>query len=91
MKHDRIWNETGRRCCYCSLSIDRSEQTLDHVWPKSKGGTMANHNLIPACKMCNVKRGNKTPASSYVHPKFRKYVRKKEKRMGIRNEEGFIT
>jgi 5-methylcytosine-specific restriction endonuclease McrA len=32
--------------------------TVDHVIPRSKGGTDADANLLPACLSCNSRRGN---------------------------------
>jgi hypothetical protein len=34
--------------------------TLDHIIPKSKGGTNIQSNLIGACESCNTKKGSKT-------------------------------
>lgn len=36
-------------CVYCG----RPGRTRDHVIPKSKGGTNAPWNLVPACRDCN--------------------------------------
>jgi len=33
--------------------------TADHIIPKSKGGGSADANLLPACKPCNLLKGNK--------------------------------
>ena len=45
----------GGLCCYC-----RSERatTLDHVKPKSKGGSSLRSNLLPACQTCNHSKGS---------------------------------
>jgi hypothetical protein len=45
----------GGLCCYC-----RSERatTLDHVKPKSKGGSSLRSNLLPACQKCNHSKGS---------------------------------
>lgn len=35
--------------------------TVDHIHPKSKGGTRALHNMQPMCEPCNTKKGAKLP------------------------------
>lgn len=32
--------------------------TLDHIVPRCDGGTLANDNIVVACKLCNNYRGN---------------------------------
>lgn len=46
------------KCQYCGK---RSELTIDHVIPKSRGGKDTWENLITACDKCNVKKGSRTP------------------------------
>jgi len=45
-------------CQYCG---SKSDLTLDHVLPKSRGGKDTWENLVTACNKCNVKKGNRTP------------------------------
>jgi 5-methylcytosine-specific restriction endonuclease McrA len=46
-------------CQYChKTNLKYSELTLDHVVPRSKGGTMRWSNAVSACKSCNLKKGN---------------------------------
>ncbi len=45
-------------CQYCGK---RSDLTIDHVLPKSRGGGDVWENLTTACEKCNVKKGNRTP------------------------------
>jgi uncharacterized protein (TIGR02646 family) len=49
------------RCAYCKRYLQRTEITLDHFIPKSKGGPSTYTNLIPACKECNSKKDNIEP------------------------------
>jgi hypothetical protein len=49
-------------CLYCGTFLHQakpSEITLDHLQPRSKGGTDQPSNLITACKSCNCSRGSK--------------------------------
>ena len=46
-------------CAYCGKSIRFSDADIDHIWPKSKGGSNSNYNLVIACQSCNRSKGNK--------------------------------
>jgi 5-methylcytosine-specific restriction endonuclease McrA len=47
----------GRKCVYCGA--EKKPLQMDHVVPKSKGGSDRVSNLVPACEDCNQKKGNK--------------------------------
>ena len=34
--------------------------TMEHLIPKSQGGTLAEDNIVAACKACNKARGDKS-------------------------------
>ncbi len=46
----------GHRCQYCGSS---KQLTIDHVIPRSKGGTHTWDNVTIACETCNHKKGDK--------------------------------
>jgi 5-methylcytosine-specific restriction endonuclease McrA len=46
-------------CQYCNYRGD--DLTLDHVFPRSRGGGDTWENLVTACVKCNIKKGNRTP------------------------------
>lgn len=48
----------GRTCHLCHQPI-LGTVSIDHVIPRSKGGSDDIRNLRPACLACNVKRGTK--------------------------------
>jgi 5-methylcytosine-specific restriction endonuclease McrA len=45
-------------CAYCG---EAKKLGKDHVVPLSRGGTHTKNNIIPACKPCNVKKGDGDP------------------------------
>ena len=47
----------GGLCAYCRCN---RATTLDHLKPKSKGGSSLRSNLIPACRSCNADKGSET-------------------------------
>jgi hypothetical protein len=50
----------GRKCAYCGES--NIPLQIEHIIPKSRGGTDRVSNLTLACKKCNQEKGNKTVA-----------------------------
>lgn len=59
------WEQIKRRyeqsCAYCG---EQKPLTRDHVVALSQGGQHTQSNIIPACKSCNSKKGNR-PVSRY--------------------------
>ena len=59
------WYELGhKRCHYCCRQLNyvsgyRNSATVEHMFPRSQGGTLAIVNCLVVCKECNEKRGNK--------------------------------
>lgn len=45
-------------CQYCLTSFPKSQLTIDHVLPLSKGGKTVWNNISTACMPCNGKKGN---------------------------------
>jgi 5-methylcytosine-specific restriction endonuclease McrA len=45
-------------CQYCGLVMASGELTLDHVVPRSRGGSSTWENLVACCHPCNRKKGN---------------------------------
>ena len=48
-------------CQYTGKKVDPKNADIDHVIPKSKGGTNSWDNLVVSSKDINRKKGNKTP------------------------------
>ncbi|MBX3313635.1 MAG: HNH endonuclease [Actinobacteria bacterium] len=49
-----VFARDEHRCQYCG---DRAE-TLDHVVPRSRGGTHTWDNVVAACRPCNVRKAD---------------------------------
>ncbi len=54
-----VFHRDGHRCQYCGISSDRL--SIDHIQPRSRGGTHSWDNVTTACLRCNVHKGNRTP------------------------------
>ena len=57
----RKWHESGQRCTYCRRRTKFRKTSLDHVVPRSCGGTDDESNLVVACVLCNTIKGCRTP------------------------------
>lgn len=64
-------------CQYCNTRVDRL-LTIDHVQPKSRGGTSTWENLVAACARCNNRKNNRTPEEARMQllrkPREPKYI-----------------
>ena len=58
-------------CQYCG---QREELTFDHVVPRSKGGLTTWENVVAACSPCNLRKGDKMPASVEMFPAQKPYA-----------------
>jgi hypothetical protein len=53
-----VLDRDNRMCAYCRSP---HANTVDHVWPRSRGGKSSWENLVAACRECNNKKRNRTP------------------------------
>jgi 5-methylcytosine-specific restriction endonuclease McrA len=61
MKRMRIYIRDKYRCQYCGDRKNPAELTLDHIFPRSRGGDNSPLNIVSACLACNNRKGNRTP------------------------------
>lgn len=57
-----IYLRDGFTCCYCGKDLRQEPPaavTLDHLRPRSAGGTNESTNIITACHSCNSTRQDK--------------------------------
>lgn len=65
-----IFKRDGYRCLYCSAT---ENLTIDHVLPRSRGGTSVWTNLVTACRKCNSKKGNRLPEEAGMKLPYQPY------------------
>jgi hypothetical protein len=62
-----VWQKTDGRCTYCDAKLNPFDRLapdgfhIDHVDPRSKGGSDELDNLTPACRTCNLDKSDRTP------------------------------
>jgi 5-methylcytosine-specific restriction endonuclease McrA len=57
----------GHQCQYCGKRPPLRDLNIDHVMPRSRGGLGTWENLVTACRICNLKKGWKTPEEANMH------------------------
>ena len=53
-------------CQYCGS--ERHSLTVDHVIPRSKGGSSTWENIVTCCAPCNRRKGDRLPRHANMHP-----------------------
>lgn len=56
-----IFLRDGHTCQYCARQFQPRDLNLDHVMPRSRGGPMSWENLVCSCRVCNLRKGGRTP------------------------------
>jgi 5-methylcytosine-specific restriction endonuclease McrA len=54
----------GYVCQYCGEKFLNSELELEHVVPRARGGLSTWENLVAACRDCNARKADRTPAEA---------------------------
>jgi 5-methylcytosine-specific restriction endonuclease McrA len=73
-----IYLRDGFRCIYCLSDlhgVDPRDITLDHLTPKSDGGSNDPSNLTTACRSCNCRRQD-TPLERFAGPETIAHIRR---------------
>jgi hypothetical protein len=61
-----LFARDGYLCLYCGNAFSPRALTRDHVIPVSHGGNNLWTNVASACKVCNHRKNNRTPAPNGV-------------------------
>jgi 5-methylcytosine-specific restriction endonuclease McrA len=61
-----VFARDGWTCQYCGV---RSSLTVDHVIPRSKGGSSSWENIVASCAPCNRRKGDRLPHQINMHPR----------------------
>ena len=72
----------GRKCAYCS-KIDVPLE-IEHIIPKSRGGSDRVSNLTISCHECNEEKGNRT-AEEFGYPEIQKQAKQSLKATAFMN------
>jgi len=65
-------------CYFCGKNLTFDEATVDHFFPKSKGGKSNASNFEISCHPCNLKKGDTVMDGRYKPEKLRIKKRKRK-------------
>ena len=57
-QRERLLEETAGVCVYCGHPLTAETMEIDHIVPRSKGGTGEFLNKVCACGACNARKSN---------------------------------
>lgn len=60
-----VFARDAGRCQYCG----RPAENLDHVVPRSRGGTHSWDNVVASCRACNARKEDRLPHECAMHPR----------------------
>lgn len=58
-----VFVRDNHRCQYCGAAAEN----IDHVIPRSRGGSHTWENVVAACQPCNAKKGDKLLENTAMH------------------------
>jgi len=61
MNKEEILIKSGEKCFYCDHPLTIRTMHIEHMIPRSRGGTDGDDNLVAACPSCNTEKRNRTP------------------------------
>jgi len=61
LSRKNIYLRDNGSCQYCATKLSFNSATVDHVIPKSRGGSNLWENVVLACEKCNQKKGARSP------------------------------
>ncbi len=61
-------------CQYCGERFSTHDLTFDHVVPRSRGGKTTWSNVVTACGICNLLKGNKLCQEIGLYPMQKPFV-----------------
>jgi 5-methylcytosine-specific restriction endonuclease McrA len=82
------------RCQYCDMGFRDADLTIDHVIPRSKGGTTVWTNVVIACKPCNQQKSDLLLSQTSFSlrrlpgkPSYRSIIKKRIKSSNVKWKE----
>ncbi|GAA4471212.1 HNH endonuclease [Rhodococcus olei] len=77
-----VFRRDRNSCAYCASPV---ATTIDHVLPRSRGGTNSWSNLVACCRTCNQRKADRTPEEAGMtllwEPKVPGHIDKAQQRI----------
>ena len=72
-------------CGFCGGRFSARHLTIDHIVPRSKGGSDRWTNIVAACPTCNTRKRDRTPEQAHMPLLFVPYVPNRFEQLIIEN------
>lgn len=59
--NDPLFRRDRHMCAYCGGVFGKRELSRDHIYPKGRGGLDVWMNAVTSCRVCNMRKGCRTP------------------------------
>lgn len=82
-----LYSRDHHICAYCGDEFSTGQLTIDHVIPKSRGGTNHWTNCVTACRTCNHLKGWRTPEEAKMHLLYVPYAPTVHERILLKNRK----
>ena len=82
-----LYSRDRHICAYCGNVYDSRQLTIDHVMPKSRGGTNHWTNCVTACRSCNHRKGSRTPEEFKKHLLYVPYAPTVHEKILLKNRK----
>jgi hypothetical protein len=63
-------------CAYCGKWVPMADASMDHILPQALGGPTLWGNLVNACRRCNERKADRTPAQARMPLLFEPFTPK---------------
>jgi len=71
---EKLFARDRHVCAYCGMKFKERDLSREHVTPVARGGKDTWMNLVSACRLCNVKKGARTPEEASMPLLYLPYV-----------------
>lgn len=84
-----IWARDNYTCVYTGKRLSKEELSVDHVYPKSRGGQDSWDNLVTCNKQLNSDKGNKLLSETKLKLRYKPYKPKDGFKFDIYRDEWY--
>ncbi len=71
-----VYNRDHGICAYCGKWVTFTDASIDHIVPQAHGGPTEWENLVNACRTCNQRKADRTPAQARMPLRFQPFTPK---------------
>lgn len=85
LTNDSLFARDRHLCAYCGHAFRERELSRDHVLPVHRGGVDRWMNVVTACRVCNIRKGGRTPEGAGMPLLYAPYVPNRHEHLILQN------